>query len=232
MSELNVEIARSLARTLCAISGFKDFHEETINATADDLREWCQGGIINGEEWSPERQAQWLIHEARHTWDKWAGTKQLHALFLSKFQPLAFLGPDRVLEYDEPVIECVKCQDMGTFKNKEGLHVYCDCSQGVHHRDDPDMGEKWLKLLNKTRMAHIIAHQPIPLEPYDPEKMARLSEENKRIVQATIDGARLSLLDPKATKAEKKTAKKVLKLFAPPEEQPKDDSDESRQVHP
>ncbi len=87
--ELEPDIAHRLARRLKGIKGFS-WDEENIDATADDLRRWCRGAELNGEWWPPEKQAEWLVEQARDEWREWKGMAALRALLLSKFAP----GPE------------------------------------------------------------------------------------------------------------------------------------------
>ena len=90
MADLHLEVARHLAGSLVTIG-----HppcEDAINATALDLIRWCKGSIIDGRIWTPEHQAEALVYEARTTWDRWRGTKQLLELFRAKYDGKASNG--------------------------------------------------------------------------------------------------------------------------------------------
>lgn len=119
MADLKWEVAQGLAASLMSIG--HPYNQAVIDATALDLCHWCKGAIIGGCAWTPEKQAEELVQEARTTWDGWpdkGGTKQLLELFRSKYAP----KPKQVTEEEriaaliargllsEP---CVFCRDEG-----------------------------------------------------------------------------------------------------------------------
>lgn len=77
--------ALMLAAMLKSIRGF-DWSESNVKATAMDLVRWCRGTEVDGQSFSPQEQASWLVGEVRDTWDKWQSTAALRSLFMSKFE--------------------------------------------------------------------------------------------------------------------------------------------------
>ena len=102
-----------------------------IKQTAQDLLDWCTGGHHQGRHWSPREQADWLVREARATWDEWEGPKALRGLFLSRFgsgrQQRPELPPFQ--SYGKPNILCRSCEDQGTQWNGE-RYIRCNCELG------------------------------------------------------------------------------------------------------
>jgi|SRR5215831_18232798 len=87
-STLDWEAAQRIAAQLLTIG--HPSHAAAIQATANDLVDWCKGVTINGVFIKPEQQANQLVTEARRNWDEWpaiGGTKQLYALLRRIFGP-------------------------------------------------------------------------------------------------------------------------------------------------
>lgn len=87
-STLDWEAAQRIAAQLLTIG--HPSHAAAIQATANDLVDWCKGLTINGVFIKPEQQANQLVTEARRNWDDWpasGATKQLYALFRRIFGP-------------------------------------------------------------------------------------------------------------------------------------------------
>jgi len=82
---LHPDRALSLAKALTTIADFPRY-PEAIEATAEDLMDWCIGSFLDGCTWSAEEQAEWLVKEARRRFDPWPGTLQLQRLFNNKFR--------------------------------------------------------------------------------------------------------------------------------------------------
>lgn len=213
--ELKFEVALQLARSLTTIDGFPRF-EDAIMATAFDLQDWCRGCFLAGGFWSPERQAQWVVQEARLTWLKWASTADFRGLFQAKFQPKpepanAFhpLGPALP-------IACRRCSDLGTVKGPDGYSVWCQCEHASKLRAETP---GWLELVNR----HLAPKEPgqrreeIPLTL---ERLDNLRREEKLIVNQALNGAEAMFHDPRATKEQKKTARKLMKLYGAKKEKP------------
>jgi hypothetical protein len=94
--------------------------------TAADLLDWCTGGYHWGRQWSPREQADWLVQEARATWDEWEGPKALRDLFLSRFgQPEL----QTFQNYEKPITLCQKCRDQGALRRGD-RYTACDCEVG------------------------------------------------------------------------------------------------------
>jgi len=148
--ELDPDLAVSLARRLKTIPGDSAyFSEDAILAIAADLRRWCKGAWFEGKPWSPQRQADWLVTEARETWQKWEGTAAFKRLFLEKFDPRPPNRPPVFEGYQKPPILCATCGDTGIVKPR-GVNAYCDCDMGASLKADPELGEKWLEVLNRS----------------------------------------------------------------------------------
>jgi hypothetical protein len=150
IADLDSTVANTLAAKFKTIVGFP---WDALHATAEDLVRWCTGAVVDNRVWPPEAQARRLVNEARETWEKWAGTAALKALFDAKFRnkkPPAngFQDPG-----EEPPIECVNCTDTGIVRFR-GRHQYCDCDLGVRmHTDSGENGKKWLARMDKSFVA-------------------------------------------------------------------------------
>jgi len=213
--QLDIETAMKLARSLTTMDGFPRF-EDAITATATDLMEWCEGAILDGRRWSAASQANWLVQEARLTWRKWSGTGDFFALFRSKFPRKLPAGNTNDFHEPglKPPIACRKCSDRGTVKLSTGRYDWCDCEQaGYLRRDWPD----FLELANKhlAPKPRLVRTKDVPLTAAQIDAMRA---EERRLVEQAIDGAETMLHDPRATKEQKKAARKLLKLYRPKRE--------------
>jgi hypothetical protein len=208
--ELAFEKAMAMARSLTTIEGFPRF-EDAILATANDLMDWCRGAIIEGRPWSAERQAAWLVAEARLNWRKWTGTGDFLALFCTKF-PLKIEAGNEFHQLGlKPPVNCPHCNDNGTVRRKDGWSEWCYCEQAIAmRRETPG----WLDLVNRhlAPKPRLVTQEDVPLTR---ERLDAMKAEEKRMVQLAIDGAENILHDPRATKEEKKTARRLLKLYRP-----------------
>ena len=86
MANLDMKDAEILAGQLATIG--HPYGAVAVLATAQDLIDWCKGGIFGGRPWTPSEQAGALVHEARTTfgeWNKAGGTTALLALFRGMF---------------------------------------------------------------------------------------------------------------------------------------------------
>lgn len=106
-ADLDWELAQTLAGALLTIG--HPYSDAAVKATALDLLKWCKGSTLDGREWTPARQAQWLVDEARN-WDEgWpdkGGTRKLRNLFLSKFPPQGFQPGNQVVDWANQPCVC------------------------------------------------------------------------------------------------------------------------------
>lgn len=159
---LKLERARALARSLTTIDGFPRY-EEAIEATAEDLVRWCRGVDIDGKYWPPERQAYWLVTEARENMaDRWESTAALLAMFNKKFAKPVRVGNAFVDYSKEPCI----CGSGKKFK---------DCCQG---KTPQEIWSDWplLPPLKRTPPQPPNANA----EPITQEDIDRLVKEKKK----------------------------------------------------
>jgi hypothetical protein len=208
--DLKFETALRMARSLTSIPEFPRF-EDAITATAFDLIDWCKGDFIDNVTWSPERQAAWVVQEARLNWKKWTGTADFRALFLGKFPTEVEPGNAFHPLGTPPPPQCSKCRDFGTVRLPSGLSEWCVCDTATEIRgNDP----AWLDLLNKYQ-----APKPPPVrreeKPMTPAQKAALKAEDRRMIDNAIDFNEGMIRDPSATKEQKKIARKFLKLYRP-----------------
>lgn len=88
MADLDMKDAELAAGQLTTIG--HPMKPEWLLATAQDLNEWCKGGIYGGVPWTPAQQANALVQKARLTFGEWSragGTTALYALFQQMFPP-------------------------------------------------------------------------------------------------------------------------------------------------
>lgn len=98
------DLAGQLAESLNSIPEFP-WKPEVVIATAEDLIRWCTGASVEGEWWDAEKQARWLVTEARETWKEWKGTAGLKALFYEKFPPPTLKPGNAVTDWaNEPCV--------------------------------------------------------------------------------------------------------------------------------
>jgi hypothetical protein len=214
---LSWDLALKYARGLKRIKDFP-WDKDVITATAEDLVKWCTGATIDGRYWCPEAQADWLTDEAAYTWEKWEGTAALRELFRRKFVPPVAPG-DAAVDYGPPQpIQCKKCNDTGTIDTPSG-HQYCDCSMGSLLEASPEVGDRFLLTLdrcspNRTRLPKPERRDDEPMPAG--EDLARHRDEQRRFVEQAVEDARAMAKDPAATKEQRKSARKLLKRYAPP----------------
>jgi len=124
---LDLDAAKLIAAQLKLIPGFWD--DVMITTCAADLVRWCHGAFIDGGMWTPEKQAEWVVTEARENWDKWLGTAAFRQLFRSKFVAPIPPGNAAVDYGPKPPIDCPKCNDSGFLQSPRR---YCDCPMGQY----------------------------------------------------------------------------------------------------
>lgn len=147
-SPLTKPIAEKLARELKSIPWFGD--DDVVDATARDLMRWCNAEL--GErEWSAERQAAWLVTEARERWtERWLGTAALKKIFNERFPPKK-TQDWQPASYQELLARglirppCERCDDRGLVGERPNLD-FCTCPEGRRMRKWE--GERFLVEVN------------------------------------------------------------------------------------
>lgn len=154
---LTLARASSLAEALHAIKNAPRAGG-ALKQTAADLLDWCTGGDHQGRRWAAREQADWLVREARVTWDQWEGPKALRDLFLSRFGIDRERRPEMqpFQSYEKPTILCQKCGDLGT-KWSGDLYLACDCEVGSAMR--PNL----LKIMNRVKSTDARMQAPVEL---------------------------------------------------------------------
>lgn len=87
--ELKLPLAYRLATRLALIPRFPA-RQGTIEYIADWLRWLCRGAELDGESWTPEDQAVWLVDAVVDQFDNWddmKGAPGIRAFFYHKFYP-------------------------------------------------------------------------------------------------------------------------------------------------
>ena len=209
---LDPEAAKKIAKTLKLIPSFP-WDEEALEETAADLARWCTGAIIDNRVWPAEAQARAIVEEARLTWPKWQGTAALYAIYCVLFPPAPKPPRYPVFEgYEKPPIKCGTCKDTGIVKDDRGVRAYCDCDMGACLSGDPELGERWLAILN--------GHARRGPAREARESLAGDSEadfrQHQQRVAKQISDAELVLADELATNERKEIAREVIRTFAMP----------------
>jgi hypothetical protein len=203
--------AMQFARSLSTIKDFPRY-SEAIQATAEDLMDWCTGAIIDGRVWGAEAQAYWLTTEARRKWLEWKGTAALESLFREKFKPNAKVLPGNAARElgPKPEPDCSTCKDIGWVETAKGF-AYCACEQGSLQQ--AELGERWLRMLNGARYpgASVEAKRhgrgPIYIQPEEDFR-----EYQERTVELIAKQQEI-LADENATREQKEIAREVLRTY-------------------
>jgi len=134
-SELKAATAYDLAGKLNLIPRFPR-NDAATACVADWLREICKGAEIDGECWTPRRQADWLVCTAvmeLENWETGGGLPGVRAIFNRKFN-----SPPALVDYQmlpAPEIDCTICNDNGTVE-VDGRIYWCTCDQACLLRDE------------------------------------------------------------------------------------------------
>jgi len=140
-----------------------------LEATTEDLIEWCHGAKVGDRYWTACEQARWLVAEARNTWDEWEGPKALRDLFVSRFG--GDNRPERKvsdLPAEKPPLLCADCKDQGSVWS--GVKwVVCKCDTG---RDLPTI---LLEVMNGVKSINKPA-PPLPTQ----EEIDRIKEQQRQ----------------------------------------------------
>lgn len=178
-SELPRQVAGALAARCASIPGFPDDYRvigETLQAITDLLIDLCRGSELEGQAWTPERQAYWLVQVvAVSTWNKWLGGAGLRAAFLEKFKSS---NRPELQEWrglgEKPPIQCAECNDNGLLRTGSGVTVACHCQAG---RSVPpkllDVANRSITARNPQAIAPAAGHKTITQDDVDEELRKR-----------------------------------------------------------
>jgi len=161
MAELPWDEAKRIAAALQTIG--HPYADSALKATASDLVKWCKGSFErdpNGHPriWTPEDQAEWLVAEARVTWEGgWpekGGTAKLYALFREKFAIEKSLEKAELphLSYEELIARglinppCQVCNERLFIGERPNMTFCLACAEG--RSNARFLGEAGLHRLN------------------------------------------------------------------------------------
>ena len=147
---LKLDLGRGFecARQLALIPKFPR-HQEARDFMAEWFENHCRGAVLDGETWSPEHQAVWLVETAIEQFKDWefgGGVPGLLKLFNHKFHPPPALKEFRATMTPEPIV-CTRCKDLGTVQ-QNGKTEWCSCQQAVLLRKDKP---RLVEVLNKPQ---------------------------------------------------------------------------------
>jgi|HubBroStandDraft_4_1064222.scaffolds.fasta_scaffold02568_9 hypothetical protein len=218
---LDPDAAKKIAKTLKLIPGFP-WDEEALEEAASDLGRWCTGAIIDNRVWPAEAQARAIVQEARLTWEKWQGMAALYAIFRAMFETAPPKLRFPVFEgLQKPPIECRRCEDTGTVTDSRGAIVYCGCDQGEAMEADPELGARWLQVLNRSAERSRMLKRPASTS--EVRAFLRLPpvveiDESYRVARERIAGeiakAEAVLADETATGELKEMAAEVIRTYS------------------
>jgi hypothetical protein len=187
MADLEMKAAEVLAGQLTTIG--HPMKPDWLLATANDLVEWCKGGIFGGRPWMPAEQAGALVKEARMTlgdWQKAGGTTALLSLFRAMFPSSRESDPAWApLSYEQTVAKglirppCETCDDSLYVGAVPELRYCMACPGGRH-------AAKWEGEQGLRRLNHPVLPRPRPTRDFavptriSPEQMARALEDEQR----------------------------------------------------
>jgi hypothetical protein len=182
MAELDMKDAELLADQLCTI-GHSPVHGARIG-TAQDLCEWCKGGIFGGRPWTPLEQATELVREARNTfgdWNKAGGTTALLALFRQKFGKAE---PPHTQTIEERAAE--NARHMASLVSRGLLAARCvHCEPGAPYCEYG--GERAHAREKSERAKTTVKRKPVPIDGFKrppaqmtPAQMARFAADEMR----------------------------------------------------
>ena len=187
MANLDMKDAEILAGQLATIG--HPYGAVAILATAQDLVDWCRGGIFGGRPWTPAEQAGALVKEARLTlgnWEKAGGTTALRSLFGDMYPQCCESDPAwKPITFEEMIAKglirppCETCDDRQLIGQAPEIR-YCMACPGGRHLAKWE-GERGLQRLN-----HPPIEKPRPtrdfstVEPITPAQMAAALEDEQR----------------------------------------------------